>query len=844
MIHSGPSPFSPEVRSTTATSSATATFSNTAHDSLLLGSGLLSPPELASTAPNPKDLTHPDDDHATNNKDSTMSSTGHSMITPISRPNSPDPASTNIDLNINTEMFNEFVPGEFNWDLPIDSDKLASHKFEPLLDILSSSPSALNNNNQTHRKPQSSGVSTPSPESGLSTPITATHSPLQFSDSPGFSAAVRSQDQCYQRRLSTVAFPPSSSSTDLESLNSIGDVVNFAEFLDINNTQASSSVQFSSDPIPIETPKIKPHSFGSKEGMISGEMSFFDLQAYNPTDPNTDVKNSIEENSNINIQEGRLMDKYFQGQFQQSTGNNSLYNDASATRIRRSIRNDSFPRFSTTPSSLSKSLIRESKLKRGIHDFSKRRTSEIDIPKSLNGTSAKLYSNDSNTGTSISNSVSNTVSNSSSNSNSANVTECSNCHTRTTPLWRRDAQGHPLCNACGLFQKLHGTTRPLSLKTDVIKKRNSRRSNSNNNLISLNNNGMESSNMMRPIPYSNDNGYSIMKSENQRMLNGGKMSLLTLSLSESQAHSQDRTSSQQPFNDYSGMNIDQNSPMFIGQRQTSLKQKNVPILPKRTPSSVSSKQIIQPQQQQQQPIDNSPFTKFTSGARVWTTIPPQSHSISSSPNINGDYMMFNSAPTGRGPFITNGSDPYSSSYFRSPESFSFSLDGFNSAHESKSREPTQTINVLAGSMGESPIPITATSRPNQKRQSLSHSRSISNSNIKGNLVNSRIAKQSQSTTNLKNHVSSPALQNLSSSFNTVTSNKSFSIKPSDLEGSRLYTVTSPSSTGDSHETNLTPTSGDNHSNATSPMGSDEKESPKSESTKLDTSEWDWLKVGL
>jgi GATA-binding protein len=54
-------------------------------------------------------------------------------------------------------------------------------------------------------------------------------------------------------------------------------------------------------------------------------------------------------------------------------------------------------------------------------------------------------------------------------------TECFNCHTFKTPLWRKDAIGNTLCNACGLFQKLHGTTRPLSLKTDVIKKRNSRR---------------------------------------------------------------------------------------------------------------------------------------------------------------------------------------------------------------------------------------------------------------------------------------------------------------------------------------------------------------------------------
>ncbi|RKP09364.1 iron transporter biosynthesis regulating transcription factor, partial [Thamnocephalis sphaerospora] len=48
---------------------------------------------------------------------------------------------------------------------------------------------------------------------------------------------------------------------------------------------------------------------------------------------------------------------------------------------------------------------------------------------------------------------------------------CSNCETTNTPLWRRDDQGAVLCNACGLYLKLHHERRPLSLKTDVIKKR-------------------------------------------------------------------------------------------------------------------------------------------------------------------------------------------------------------------------------------------------------------------------------------------------------------------------------------------------------------------------------------
>ncbi|XP_065213049.1 box A-binding factor-like isoform X8 [Planococcus citri] len=48
---------------------------------------------------------------------------------------------------------------------------------------------------------------------------------------------------------------------------------------------------------------------------------------------------------------------------------------------------------------------------------------------------------------------------------------CSNCHTSTTSLWRRNAVGEPVCNACGLYYKLHNVNRPLTMKKDSIQTR-------------------------------------------------------------------------------------------------------------------------------------------------------------------------------------------------------------------------------------------------------------------------------------------------------------------------------------------------------------------------------------
>lgn len=48
---------------------------------------------------------------------------------------------------------------------------------------------------------------------------------------------------------------------------------------------------------------------------------------------------------------------------------------------------------------------------------------------------------------------------------------CFNCNTTITPLWRRDDVGNTICNACGLYFKLHGSHRPIKMKKTTIKRR-------------------------------------------------------------------------------------------------------------------------------------------------------------------------------------------------------------------------------------------------------------------------------------------------------------------------------------------------------------------------------------
>ncbi|PWY74275.1 hypothetical protein BO70DRAFT_381384 [Aspergillus heteromorphus CBS 117.55] len=53
----------------------------------------------------------------------------------------------------------------------------------------------------------------------------------------------------------------------------------------------------------------------------------------------------------------------------------------------------------------------------------------------------------------------------------ASILGCQNCGTKTTPIWRRDENDLPACNACGLYLKSHGHPRPKEMWSSRIRRR-------------------------------------------------------------------------------------------------------------------------------------------------------------------------------------------------------------------------------------------------------------------------------------------------------------------------------------------------------------------------------------
>ena len=99
----------------------------------------------------------------------------------------------------------------------------------------------------------------------------------------------------------------------------------------------------------------------------------------------------------------------------------------------------------------------------------------------------------------------------------ANLT-CSNCGTRNTSLWRRNAQGDAVCNACGLYFKLHNVNRPLAMKKEQIQTR--KRKPRNPKVLET------PANLVSPINHStsnNNNNNSMSNNNNNLKLKTGKI---------------------------------------------------------------------------------------------------------------------------------------------------------------------------------------------------------------------------------------------------------------------------------------------------------------------------------
>ncbi|KAJ3353215.1 putative electron transfer flavoprotein subunit [Entophlyctis luteolus] len=51
---------------------------------------------------------------------------------------------------------------------------------------------------------------------------------------------------------------------------------------------------------------------------------------------------------------------------------------------------------------------------------------------------------------------------------------CKNCRTNCTPMWRRDLDGGRVCNACGVYYRMHGVHRVVTVANTMVVRRQSK----------------------------------------------------------------------------------------------------------------------------------------------------------------------------------------------------------------------------------------------------------------------------------------------------------------------------------------------------------------------------------
>lgn len=298
----------------------------------------------------------------------------------------------------------------------------------------------------------------------------------------------------------------------------------------------------------------------------------------------------------------------------------------------------------------------------------------------------------------------------SANKDETKKTECSNCHASKTPLWRKDPQGNTLCNACGLFLKLHGTTRPLSLKTDVIKKRSSRRSSTSNKIG--NSNTIISNSLSRHTP--NQDQY--MTNNRVNFKNGCNNTIAI----NSQQGNYFASSNSTPSSVTNGL-LSTSGDIPIGSNIT--RYKNVLILPKppaapntpNTPNNISNQMTLSTKS------ISTPNNSFLNSDNLNS---PASPIISNS--FNGIYNSShnNRQQTFKRKKAENGNDQFSNN-----ESFSKKIPP--QANQTLKRNTSISSSFQSSSLNKR-TSFTSLTSLQRKNSSIGLSSSLSNININGN----------------------------------------------------------------------------------------------------------------
>ncbi|NWU13447.1 GATA5 factor, partial [Cephalopterus ornatus] len=109
---------------------------------------------------------------------------------------------------------------------------------------------------------------------------------------------------------------------------------------------------------------------------------------------------------------------------------------------------------------------------------------------------------------------------------------CTNCHTTNTTLWRRNAEGEPVCNACGLYMKLHGVPRPLAMKKESIQTRKRKPKNITKGKVST---GSTTSATNSPSSITNSDSTVTLKSEPSTTSQYPGQTIVSVSQAQSQS---------------------------------------------------------------------------------------------------------------------------------------------------------------------------------------------------------------------------------------------------------------------------------------------------------------------